>query len=92
MTRISGYTLGVQSLRGLAIAGLITGYASSAQAGGFFDAVFGGFTAPRPVARAYADPSVDVRGERTEAPAAAASPSSGRRTFCVRCATGVSFP
>jgi hypothetical protein len=87
MVRISGYTLGVHSLRGLAIAGLIAGFASSAQAGGFFDALFGGFTAPRPVARAYADPSADVRTERTEAPAAAAS-SLGRRTFCVRLCDG----
>src|SRR5580692_11185015 len=42
MTRISSYTLGVHLLRGLAIAGLITGFASGAQAGGFFDALFGG--------------------------------------------------
>jgi hypothetical protein len=94
MTRISGNTLGAHSLRGLAIAGLITGFASSAEAGGFFDALFGGFTAPRPVARAYADPSADVRSDRTErseAPAPAAS-SSGRRTFCVRLCDGRFFP
>jgi hypothetical protein len=91
MTRISGYTLGVHLLRGLAIAGLITGFASSAQAGGFFDALFGGFAAPRPVARAYADPSADVRNERTEASAPAASVS-GRRTFCVRLCDGRFFP
>lgn len=90
MTRISGYTLDV-FLRGLAIAGLITGFASSAQAGGFFDALFGGFAAPHPVARAYADPSADVRNERTEASAPAASVS-GRRTFCVRLCDGRFFP
>jgi hypothetical protein len=95
MTRISGSALCVHSLRGLAIAGLITGFASSAEAGGFFDALFGGFTAPRPVARAYADPSADVRSERTErseAPAPAVSSSSGRRTFCVRLCDGRFFP
>jgi hypothetical protein len=95
MTRISGSALGAWSLRILAIAGLITGFASSAEAGGLFDALFGGFSAPpRPVARAYADPSADVRSERTErseAPAAVAS-SSGRRTFCVRLCDGRFFP
>ena len=91
MTRISGNTLGAYSLRGLAIVGLVTGFVSSAEAGGFFDALFGGFTAPRPVARAYADPSADVRTERSEAPASAAS-YSGRRTFCVRLCDGRFFP
>jgi hypothetical protein len=77
----------------LAIAGLITGFASSAEAGGFFDALFGGFSAPpRPVARAYADPSADVRSERTERSEAPASSSSGRRTFCVRLCDGRFFP
>ena len=91
MTRISGNTLGAYSLRGLAIVGLVTGFVSSAEAGGFFDALFGGFTAPRPVARAYADPSADVRTERSEAPAVASS-SSGRSTFCVRLCDGRFFP
>src|SRR5437588_6069107 len=91
MTRISGSTLCVHSVRGLAVAGLIIGFASTAEAGGFFDALFGGFSAPRPVARAYADPSADVRTERSEAPAPAPS-SSGRRTFCVRLCDGRFFP
>jgi hypothetical protein len=92
MTRISG-NAHVHSLLGFAIAGLITGFASSAEAGGFFDALFGGFSPPRPVARAYADPSAEVRTERSEAPAPALAPSSsGRRTFCVRLCDGRFFP
>lgn len=90
MTRISGGTLCVHSVRGFAVAGLIIGFASTAEAGGFFDALFGGFSAPRPAAPtyAYADPSADVK--RSEAPAPGSSP--GRRTFCVRLCDGRFFP
>jgi hypothetical protein len=94
MIRISGGALCAHSLRALAVAGLIIGLGSSAEAGGLFDALFGGFNAPRPVARAYADPSADVKSERTErseTPASATS-YSGRRTFCVRLCDGRFFP
>ena len=93
MIRISGGALCAHSLRGLAVAGLIIGLGSSAEAGGLFDALFGGLSASRPVARAYADPSADMRSERTErSEAPATNSSSGRRTFCVRLCDGRFFP
>jgi hypothetical protein len=80
----------------LAVAGLMVGsFASTAQAGGFFDFLFGGGQrqAAAPI-HAYADPSADgrgerdVRSERTETPGT----SGGRKTFCVRLCDGRFFP
>jgi hypothetical protein len=102
MTRIQtsfGSALCLYSMRRLtplAVAGLMVGsFASTAQAGGFFDFLFGGgqrqATAP---IHAYADPSADgrgerdVRSERTETPGY----SGGRKTFCVRLCDGRFFP
>jgi hypothetical protein len=96
MTRIKtsfGSTFCLHSMRKfapLAIAGLMVGSpTSSAQAGGFFDFLFSApprqTTAP---VHAYADPSADGRGERTETPGY----SSGRKAFCVRLCDGRYFP
>ena len=82
----------------LALAGALVGsFAPSAQAGGFFDSLFGGFIGQQRSAPAYsyADPRGDVaqRGDpniRVETPAP--SSSGGGKAFCVRLCDGRYFP
>jgi hypothetical protein len=77
------------------IAGVILcSLASSAQAGGFFDSLFGGFMgAQRPArpAYAYSDPNADfARNPRTES--SDAGYASGGKAFCVRLCDGRYYP
>jgi hypothetical protein len=84
----------------LALVGALVGsFAPSAQAGGFFDSLFGGFIGQQRSAPAYsyADPRGDVaqRGEsnpniRVETPAP--SSSGGGKAFCVRLCDGRYYP
>jgi hypothetical protein len=80
----------------LAVAGVVCSLASSAQAGGLFDSLFGGFGAQRPT-YAYSDPSADLAkrerggpGIRTES--SAPSYSGGGKAFCVRLCDGRYYP
>src|SRR3984893_4064782 len=102
MTRIQtsfGSALCLYSTRRLAplaVAALMVGsFASTAQAGGFFDFLSGGVQrqATAPI-HAYADPSADGRGERDVRSERSETPgtSGGRKTFCVRLCDGRFFP
>src|SRR5580692_6034613 len=75
-----------------AVAGaLICLLTSSAEAGGFFDSLFGGFGAQHRPTYAYSDPSADLAsrnppGIKTES--SAPSYSGGGKAFCVRLCDG----
>jgi hypothetical protein len=75
----------------LAIAvAMVCTLASSAEAGGFFDSLFGGFAAPQRPAYAYSDPSADLAA-RERAPGIKTE-SSGGKAFCVRLCDGRYYP
>jgi hypothetical protein len=79
-----------------AVAGaLICLLTSSAEAGGFFDSLFGGFGAQHRPTYAYSDPSADLAsrnppGIKTDS--SAPSYSGGGKAFCVRLCDGRYYP
>jgi hypothetical protein len=86
MARISSVAIAVA---------MVCTLASSAEAGGFFDSLFGGFAAPRRPAYAYSDPSADLAA-REHAPGiktdSGSSYSGGGKAFCVRLCDGRYYP
>jgi hypothetical protein len=84
----------------LAVVGVAVGaFAPSAQAGGFFDSLFGGFGAQqqRAPTYAYSDPSADLaaRGERSTPGIRTESSGytgGGGKAFCVRLCDGRYYP
>jgi hypothetical protein len=74
--------LGIFSFMAI-VGAMVVGFASSAEAGGLFDALFGGFggfaVPNRAPTYTYSDPSADVRSE-------------GGKAFCVRLCDGRYYP
>jgi uncharacterized protein DUF2865 len=84
-------------ISGVAVAGVIVCLlASSAQAGGFFDSLFGGFAGSqgRAPAYTYADPNADLamRGTAPGVRSESSGYSGGGKAFCVRLCDGRYYP
>ncbi len=86
---------GLRRLLALAVVGAaVVSFVPSAQAGGFFESLFGGFGGQRAPAYAYSDPRADLVGRGETNPNLRAEPAApaGGKAFCVRLCDGRYYP